>query len=44
MNSRKIGDKPVRLALIGARLDGQAGVIIDVLSYFENIELCLKRL
>ena len=29
----------IRLGLIGARADGQAGVILDVLTYFENIEV-----
>lgn len=31
--------KKIRLGLIGARKDGQAGVVLDVLSYFENIEV-----
>lgn len=32
-------DKKIRLGLIGARIDGQAGVVLDVLSYFKNIEV-----
>lgn len=31
--------KKIRLGLIGARKDGQAGVVLDVLSYFKNIEV-----
>jgi len=32
-------NKKLRLGLIGARIDGHAGVIIDVLSLFEDIEI-----
>ena len=32
-------DKKIRLGLIGARSDGQAGVVLDVLSYCKNIEV-----
>jgi len=32
-------NKSIRLALIGARIDGQAGVVLDVLSHFENIKV-----
>lgn len=31
--------RKIRLGLIGARIDGQAGVILDVLSYFDNVEV-----
>jgi sugar O-acyltransferase (sialic acid O-acetyltransferase NeuD family) len=32
-------NKKIRLGLIGARKDGQAGVVLDVLSYFKNVEV-----
>jgi sugar O-acyltransferase (sialic acid O-acetyltransferase NeuD family) len=37
--STTFADKKIRLGLIGARINGQAGVVLDVLSYFKNIEV-----
>jgi len=34
-----LGQEKLKIALVGARLDGQAGVILDVLSYYKNIEV-----
>ena len=37
--SISLADKKIKLGLIGARIDGQAGVVLDVLSHFKNIEV-----
>jgi sugar O-acyltransferase (sialic acid O-acetyltransferase NeuD family) len=41
LNSKSmlLENKKIRLGLIGARIDGQAGVVLDVLSYFKNIKV-----
>lgn len=36
---RQMSTETIRLALIGARMDGQAGVILDIVSSCENIEV-----
>jgi acetyltransferase EpsM len=37
--STSVENKKIRLGLIGARIDGQAGVVLDALSFFKNIEI-----
>ena len=39
INNTTLNKSNLKIALIGARIDGQAGVVLDVLTYYSNIEV-----
>ncbi len=39
ISTRELPKGKINVALVGARIDGQAGVILDVLSYYDNVEV-----
>ena len=39
INTRDLPKGKLNIALVGARIDGQAGVILDALSYYDNVKV-----